>query len=225
MVKLVMRQIANRGLRVVATSLLALSLLAFTSAGADQGSLLGGKALVEALHAGGLNIYFRHVATDWSLSDDLRDRDDWLSCDPARMRQLSDAGRADAVAVGSAMRKLEVPVAQVLASPYCRTMETARLINVGRVEASTDVMNLRAAEYFGGRAAIVTTAQRLLSTPPPAGGNRVIVAHGNVASAATPAYPAEGEGLVFKPEDDGSFILVGRVEPGQWAELLATVAD
>jgi CRP-like cAMP-binding protein len=53
----------------------------------------------------------------------------------------------------------------------------------------------------------------------------LLAAHGNVASAATPAYPTEGEGLVFKPEDDGSVILVGRVEPGQWAELLAAVAD
>jgi nitrogen fixation protein FixH len=104
-------------------------------------------------------------------------------------------------------------------------METARLIDVGAVEATTDVMNLRAAEYFGGRDAIVATARRLLSTPPPAGGNRVIVAHGNVASAATPAYPAEGEGLVFKPDGDGSFTLVGRIEPGQWAELLAKVGD
>jgi len=86
-------------------------------------------------------------------------------------------------------------------------------------------MNLRAAEYFGGRDAIVATARRLLSTPPPAGGNRVIVAHGNVASAATMTYPAEGEALVFKPGGDGIFILVGRIELKQWADLLAAVGD
>ena len=222
---LIIRLLAVNRLRAFSTTLLAALLLAVTPASADQGALLGGQALVEALRAGGLNIYFRHVATNWSQSDDLRNRDDWLICDPARMRQLSDAGRADAVAVGNAMRELEIPVTQVLASPYCRTMETARLMELGSVEPSTEVMNLRAAEYFGGRAAIVATAQRLLSTPPPAEGNRVIVAHGNVASAATPAYPAEGEGLVFKPDADGSFILLGRVEPEQWAALLAAVVD
>jgi len=204
---------------------LGILLLVINSAAATTPILLNDLALVDALRSGGYNIYFRHVSTDWSQSDDLRQADDWLNCEPTQMRQLSDTGRADAVAIGSAIRKLGIPVSEVLASPYCRTMETARLINVGTVESSTDVMNLRAAEYFGGRAAIVTTAQRLLSTPPPAGGNRVIVAHGNVASAATPAYPAEGEGLVFKPEDDGSFILVGRIESGQWAELLTTAAD
>lgn len=216
---------ASNRLISAAVVLLAVSLPVVTPAGATQEPPLVGKTLVEALRAGGLNIYFRHVATNWSQSDDLRRRDDWLSCDPAEMRQLSDAGRADASDIGNAMRKLGIPVAQVLASPYCRTMETARLIDVGAVEASTDVMNLRAAEFFGGRDAIVVTARRLLSTPPAAGGNRVIVAHGNVARAATSAYPAEGEGLIFRPGGDGGFTLVGRIEPGQWAELLATVGD
>ena len=215
----IIRPLAANRLRTAAAALMTALLLTVTPAGADQGALLGGRALVDALRMGGLNIYFRHVATNWSQSDDLRNRDDWLSCDPTRMRQLSAAGRAAAVAVGNAMRELEIPVTQVLASPYCRTMETARLMDFGAVEPSTDVMNLRAAEYFGGRDAIVATAQRLLSTPP-ARGNRVIVAHGNVANAATPAYPAEGEGLVFKPDGAGGFILLGRVEPGQWAELL-----
>lgn len=208
-------------IRLVAVSALLLGCLLTTAGGnAAQPPGLDGKALVEALRAGGYNIYFRHVATNWSQSDDVRERDDWLGCDPARMRQLSAAGRADAVAIGDAMRQLRIPVSEVLASPYCRTQETARLMAVGPVEASTAVMNLRAAQYFGGRAAIVANAQRLLASLPPGTGNRVIAAHGNVAQAATPAYPDEGEGLVFKPDGDGNFYLVGRIETKQWAELL-----
>jgi len=184
---------------------------------------LTGRDLVAALRNGGNNLYFRHVATDWSQSDDVRQADDWLDCDPARMRQLSDSGRADARAIGDGMRRLGVPVGEVLASPYCRTMETARLMKLGPVAASSDVMNLRAAEYFGGRAAIVATARRLLSSPPPPGSNRVIVAHGNVAASATPAYPGEGEGLVFRPAGGGEFHLIGRVAPGRWAELVELV--
>lgn len=175
-------------------------------------------ALVEMLRGGGYNIYFRHVGTDWSQSDRVERRDDWLDCDPARMRQLSDEGRADAVAVGAAMRSLGIPVGEVLASPYCRTMETARLMQLGPVRASTEVMNLRSAEYFGGRQAIVASARRLLSTPPPEGSNRVIVAHGNVAREATPVYPGEGEGVVFEPLGAG-FRLVGRVTPDDWRRI------
>jgi len=206
--------------RAVAVIALLLACLLASGAGAAQAPVLEGNALVEALRAGGYNLYFRHVATDWSQSDDLRQREDWLNCDPARMRQLSDAGRADAIAIGDALRRLQIPVAEVLASPYCRTVETARLMNLGPVAASTAVMNLRAAQYFGGRAAIVASAQRLLASIPPGVGNRVIVAHGNVAQAATPAYPAEGEGLVFKPGDDGNFYLVGRIETSHWPRLI-----
>ncbi len=182
-------------------------------------------ALLDALRAGGNNIYFRHVATDWSQSDRVDRADDWLSCDATRMRQLSDAGRADARRIGAAIRRLEIPVSEVLASPYCRTMETARLMDLGPVRASTDVMNLRAAAYFGGRGAIVASARELLATPPPAGSNRVIVAHGNVAREATPAYPAEGEGLVFRPDGAGGFELVGRVVPDAWARLPGATTD
>ena len=211
--------------RLVALGALLLASLVVTAIGqAAQPPSLEGKALVEALRAGGYNIYFRHVATDWSQSDDLRKHDDWLDCNPARMRQLSDAGRDAAVAIGDAMRRLKIPVFEVLASPYCRTQETARLMAVGPVEASTDVMNLRAAQYFGGRAAIVASARQLLASAPQPGSNRVIVAHGNVAREATPAYPSEGEGLVFKPGDDGEFYLVGRIEPEQWASLLELAA-
>lgn len=209
----------GKGLYAFTPTLLAILLLV-SPAGADQTSLLSGNALVETLRAGGLNIYFRHVATNWSQSDDLRQWDDWSNCDPARMRQLSDDGHADAVAIGNALRKLEIPIAQLLASPYCRTLETARLMNLGPARPSTEVMNLRAAEYFGGRDAIVASAQRLLSSEPLAGHNRVIVAHGNVAIAATTTYPAEGEALVFEPAGDGGFNLIGRIEVKHWLGLM-----
>jgi len=77
-----------------------------------------------------------------------------------------------------------------------------------------------AADYFGGRAAIVATARALLATPPALGTNRVIVAHGNVAQASTPVYPAEGEGVIFRPDGKGGFYLVGRISPADWPRLV-----
>ncbi len=200
-------------------------LTAFIGYGAAAPPQLTGVKLVEALRGGGFNIYFRHAATNWSQSDRVERADDWLSCDGARMRQLSDTGRADATAVGEAMRRLKIPVAEVLASPYCRTVETARALGMGPVTPSTEVMNLRAAAYFGGRAAIVASAQKLLSTAPQPGSNRLIVAHGNVAREATPVYPGEGEAVVFAPDDSGGFYLVGRLTPAQWSELAGRLAE
>ena len=183
-------------------------------------SQLDDAELLHALRAGGYNIYFRHVATDWSQSDDVREADDWRSCDPLRMRQLSTAGRDAARAIGRAMRRLAIPVDEVLASPYCRTVETAKLMELGKVSETVQVMNLRSADYVGGRASVVASAQALLASAPGAAFNRVIVAHGNVASQATPAYPGEGEALVFEPDGAGGFVLRGRIAVGDWARLV-----
>ena len=178
------------------------------------------QALVEALRQGGYNLYFRHEATDWSQQDAIRQNSDWLGCDGGKTRQLSEQGRQRAAKTGVAMRKLKIPVGEVLASPYCRTMDTARQLGLGEVSPTTDVINMRVADYFGGRTAVVETTRDLLSRAPTAGGNRVIVAHGNVARAATPVYPGEGEMVVFKPDGNGRFSYVGRIAPDQWAALL-----
>ncbi len=182
---------------------------------------LDGDELVDALHGGGYNVYFRHAATDWSQHDSVQRDGDWVSCDAARMRQLSDRGRATARSIGAAIRTLAIPVAEVLASPYCRTMETARLMGLGPVQPSTDVINLRIADRFGGAQAVITTARRLVATAPADGSNRGIVAHGNVARDATPVYPDEAEAVVFQPDGQGGFRVVGRLTPAQWGRLAA----
>lgn len=191
-------------------------LCAALSAGA-QG--LNDTALVAALRDGGLNIYFRHAATEWSQSDDVREAGDWTSCDAARMRQLSATGRADARLVGASMRALGMPVGNVYASPYCRTVETATLFGMGEVQPTVDVMNLRAADYVGGQEAVIERARQRLSTLPAPGSNDVYVAHGNIAVAATRVYPDEAEGLVFRPLGENGFEYVGRLDPARWSEL------
>lgn len=195
-----------------------LSILLCHSAGAQDAAALTGNALVQALRTGGYNLYFRHAETDWSQQDRVNNSGDWTSCEPSRIRQLSDAGRETARSVGRAIRALGIPVGEVLASPYCRTVETATLMDLGPVQPSTDIMNLRAAQYFGGREAIVKRARARLAAPPAPGSNTVLVAHGNVARAATQVYPGEGEGIVFLPGGD-KFTFIGRLTPAQWQKL------
>ena len=207
-----------RPLTLLAFLLLSLIALAAGAAPADD------QALLQALRGGGYNLYFRHVATDWSQSERVDKAEDWRSCDATRMRQLSAAGRQAASSIGAAMRALQIPVSEVLASPYCRTVETARLMQLGDVVETIQVMNLRVAEYVGGRASVVASARALLASAP-ATGNRVIVAHGNVAREATPAYPDEGEALVFQADGAGGFLLRARIGVNDWPRLLALDAQ
>ena len=183
---------------------------------------LSGEPLVEALREGGFTIYFRHEATNWAQSDLIQKSGDWLSCDVARVRQLSSTGRQSAAATGEAIRQLGIPVSRVLASPYCRTVETASLMNLGEVMPTSDVINMRVAEYFGGRSAVVATARALLAQLPEKNTNTVVVAHGNVAREATTVYPGEGEGIVFQVDGQGRFRFVGRLKPADWSDLAQT---
>src|SRR6476646_2482852 len=82
---------------------------------------LAGSTLRDALLAGGSVIYFRHAATDFGQSDDRMSGYE----DCAQQRNLTERGRGDARAIGAAIRRLRIPVTTVLASPFCRTRETA----------------------------------------------------------------------------------------------------
>src|SRR5262249_61578124 len=55
-----------------------------------------------------------------------------------------EKGRAQARAVGEAFRQHGVPVDRILSSPYCRRLETARLMAVGPVESVLVVAARRA---------------------------------------------------------------------------------
>jgi len=143
---------------------------------------------------------------------------DWTSCDPAAMRQLSTEGRAIAVRIGEAIRTLGVPVATVLSSEYCRAWETARLLDLGPVTRTRDIMNMRAARHVGGRDAVIRRAQRVLAQPPPGGANVVVVGHGNLMRAATGAYVGEAGSGVYaaRAENEFGVELVAELAPDDW---------
>lgn len=193
-------------------------------AAAQDRARLTGEALVDALRAGGYTLYFRHASTDWTTNDHVVGAGDWVSCDPTKMRQLTPAGRETARRVGEAIRGLGIPVGRVLASPYCRTVETARAMALGPVETTTDIINMRVAEFFGGESAVAARTRRRLSLPPSAGTNTVFVAHGNVLRTATGEYPGEAEAIVFAPDGNGGFAVRARVSPEEWARLAAEFA-
>jgi phosphohistidine phosphatase SixA len=177
----------------------------------DPAHALEGAALVQALRAGGLTLYFRHTATDFSQDD--RAMQGYEAC--ATQRNLSEAGRAQAREIGEAIRALGLPVGEVIASPFCRTMETGRLM-FGRAEPSTVV---RGYEGMNPAQADYTRLAALLATPPAAGTLRMITSHGNPFRAiAGPPHLDEGEAAVLRPAGAG-FVVVARIRREDWAGL------
>ena len=195
----------------IAALLLALPASAERVSSPDPAHALEGAALVRALRGGGYTLYFRHTATDFSQSD--RGMTTHGEC--ATQRNLSEAGREQARAIGATIRALGLPVGEVIASPFCRTMETGRLM-FGRAEPSTVVRG-----YEGTSPANADYAKlaALLASPPAPGTLRMVTSHGNPFRAiAGPPHLDEGEAAVLKPAGAG-FVVVARIRREDWAGL------
>lgn len=174
---------------------------------------------LERLRQGGFVFYFRHADTDFSGSDRIAAAGDWRSCDPERMRQLSDSGRGAAAATGAAIRKAGIPVGRIVASEYCRAVQTAEGLGLGPVEAGTAIFNMRARDFVGGRDALLATARDLLNTPPPEGSNTIAVAHGNLGRALLRVSLVQGEAAVLRPGGSEGPEVLGVLGPEDWARL------
>lgn len=167
---------------------------------------LSGAALLGALKQGGYVIYFRHAKTDFSKSDTgMRDYGD---C--ANQRLLSEEGRTMARQTGEHIRALRLPAGEVLASPYCRTMESARLM-FERAQPRNEIREEQGANYPG--------LKSLLATPVAQGSLRWVVGHGTpFRSVAGPPHLAEGEAAVLLPQTN-SWTVVARLMPEDWQKL------
>jgi hypothetical protein len=175
---------------------------------------LTGAALLQALRGGGLILYFRHTSTDFGQNDDAMSGYE----DCVRQRNLTDRGRDEARRIGVAIKRLDIPIGDVLASPFCRTRETAQLI-FGRATAAPAVRGGPARPETNDRYAEL---RKLLSTPPRAGTNLAIASHGNPFRAVTDTqYLAEGEAAVIRPLGAQGFRIVARVPKDGWDALTA----
>jgi phosphohistidine phosphatase SixA len=176
------------------------------------------------LRQGGLVIYLRHAHTDWSQNDRelewvkemLDDRSLLEDCD--RQRLLTDEGRAEAQAIGEAIRSQGIPIGQVLSSPWCRTRETAELAFGGADVAEDKLFDTGYLEAGGEERRAFADALHGLLSEPPGGANRVVVGHMPQLNDVARISLNEGEAAVFQPEGDG-FELVRRVAANGWDRL------
>ena len=171
-------------------------------------------ALARALQQGGLVLVFRHAATDFSKPD----QDPVVLSDCRTQRNLSVQGRADARTIGRGVRRLKLRIGRVLASPFCRTKETARLA-FSRFRISAALLNTIVAEHDARWRRQVRSARRLLGTKPAPGTLTVLVTHGSVVGDTTGHTLEEGEMLIFRPLGSSRFRLLGRVLPREWRTL------
>jgi phosphohistidine phosphatase SixA len=134
---------------------------------------------------------------------------------------LNEVGKRQAQAIGEAFKKAEVPVGQVIASTYCRAMETGRLA-FGKAEPS-DALLLEAFVPAPGTPVPAPWLQRveamkhLIATAPLAGTNTVLITHFPNVKAALGVQIGFGDAAIVKPDGHGGVTVVARITAKEWA--------
>jgi phosphohistidine phosphatase SixA len=179
-------------------------------------------SLVETLRAGGNVLYMRHVTAD--VGRDVQGSGEWWKKCGEGHRMLSDRGRADAVLVGEAIRRLRIPISGVICSEYCRAVETARLLSLGDPKTDARLNGWPAWKAVDPERGLQRLSQgtRDLLAARPAQGNVLLVSHKQ--DFPDPTDPAladlqDGECAVFTPDSRGGFMLRGRIEVEDWAVM------
>src|SRR5262245_11610303 len=110
----------------IVLALLALPLVASAPAVADE------RAAWSALRSGGSVALVRHGDAPGGAGDPPGFKLE----DCSTQRNLSAKGRVQAEAVGKRFKAEGIAVAKVLSSPWCRCLDTARLMDLGTAEVA-----------------------------------------------------------------------------------------
>jgi len=126
--------------------------------------------------------------------------------DCATQRNMDETGRAQARAVGEAFRQHGVPVDKILSSPYCRCLETARLMALGPVES---VLVVASSDRSPERLAALK--QMIVDWRGP--GTLVLVTHALTVQALVGILPGQAETVVVRPKpgDQPGIDVVGKI--------------
>ncbi len=159
------------------------------------------EAAWQALRSGGHALLLRHA-----LAPGTGDPSNFVLTDCATQRNLSDGGRDQARRLGAAIRAGGVRVDRVLSSRWCRSLETARLMEVGTVEPFPPIDS-----FFQDRGEGPAQTRALEAFLAGLGDETVVmVTHQVNITALTGIVPRSGEGVVVKPSPEGVTV-VGRL--------------
>jgi broad specificity phosphatase PhoE len=124
--------------------------------------------------------------------------------DCATQRNLSAKGRADAAAIGSMLRHRWVRPKRIVSSPWCRCVDTAKLLGLGPIEVQETLGN--PVVWTERREALASGAREIVRAwkgP----GSLLIVTHGALIAQLTGYNPASGEIVVV----DNTLKEIGRI--------------
>jgi phosphohistidine phosphatase SixA len=149
----------------------------------------------KALRAGGHVALMRHADAPGGVGDPPGFSVD----DCATQRNLSEKGRVDAEKIGSRLKGEGIAFEKILSSPWCRCIDTAKLMNLGTVETEATFGNV---VVLKDQRQTLTAGARALIAQWTASGNLLVVTHGANIQALIGVWLASGEIVVVKGGSD-----------------------
>jgi phosphohistidine phosphatase SixA len=202
-------------LRQVGPVAVSIWLLLLVAGAAMAGQTLSNDELAVRLRRGGYILVMRHASSPREVPTQDKANPDNVKLE----RQLDEPGRKGAVAMGAALRRLQIPVGEVLTSPTYRAMETVRLAGL---DAPTVINELGdGGQSMRGVTEAQATWLRAKVTETPRSGNTIIVTHQPNLSRAFPDWGpsiADGETVILRPDGKGG-VVVGRIPIETWSSL------
>lgn len=122
--------------------------------------------------------------------------------DCATQRNLDDSGRAQARAMGQALRDRGIAFDRVISSQWCRTLETAELLDLGPVEEAPSLNS-----FFENRGAGAAQTRATLDLLRDTAGRLMLVTHQVNITALTGGGVASGEIFVVRRTDSGPQVI------------------
>ncbi len=125
-------------------------------------------------------------------------------------RNLSSEGKAQAVSMGEAFKSRQINITKILSSQWCRCLDTANLMNIGKVQPFPPLNS-----FFSNSSRSEEQTNQLrkfLLEETHQDGVIVMVSHQVNITAISDIFPRSGEGVVLHIEQNKIEVL-GRIFP------------
>ncbi len=154
----------------------------------------------------GYVVIMRHA-----LAPGIGDPPDFRLNDCSTQRNLSDEGRKQAIKTGKAFRDRKIQVSRVLSSQWCRCLETAKLLNLVKVE-SFPTINSFFSNYKTQSQQTAQLRQFILNNRNNPGVVVMITHEVNITAIANDIYPKSGESVVLRANNQNKIEVVGQIK-------------
>jgi phosphohistidine phosphatase SixA len=172
--------------------------------------------LISRLRQGGFVLVMRHASSPREAPSASSANADNLKLE----RQLDEAGRRGASAMGDALRALNIPIGAVFTSPTYRAMETVKFAGLSSPVQVNELGDGGQSMQGANEAQAVWLRSKV--TEVPRSGNTILVTHQPNLARAFPDWGpgvADGETVVLRPDGKGTVTVVGRITIDEWPRL------